>query len=119
MRVLVVEDEPLLAMLLEENLADLGHELVGSVATVAQALSFLAQSEIDCALLDFSLGHDMNSLPVAQQLQSWGKPFYFLTGHMNLAEEIPMNAPMLTKPVTLDQLQHALEAMEMSGGVSV
>lgn len=112
MRVLVVEDEPLLAMLLEDNLAQLGHELVGSAATVPQALSFLDQSDVDCALLDFSLGHDMNSLPIAQRLQSAGKPFYFLTGHLNLDENLPVDARMLTKPVSLDQLQGALREMQ-------
>lgn len=110
MRVLVVEDEPLLAMLLEENLEELGHELAGSAATVHQALSLLEQQDIDCALLDFSLGHDATSLPVAQWLQNAGKPFYFLTGHMNLAQ-VPVEAPMLSKPVSLAQLQGALQDM--------
>lgn len=113
MRVLVVEDEPLLAMLLEENLAELGHELAGSAATVPQALSMLDLGEIDCALLDFSLGHETTSAPVAQRLRSTGTPFYFLTGHLSLegGAEIPSDAPMLTKPVSLDQLDIALRDM--------
>ena len=53
MRILVVEDEPLLAMLLEENLADLGHDKVTAVATVDQALSALDEGPVDAALLDF------------------------------------------------------------------
>lgn len=113
MRVLVVEDEPLLAMLLEENLIELGHELAGSAATVPQALSMLDLEEIDCALLDFSLGHETTSVAVAQRLRSAGKPFYFLTGHLSLdgAPEVPSDAPMLTKPVSLGQLEGALRAM--------
>lgn len=116
MRVLVVEDEPLLAMLLEESLAELGHELAGSAATVPQALSMIDGAEVDCALLDYSLGHDTTSVPVAQRLHSDGKPFYFLTGHMSLAESpgLPPDAPMLTKPVSLGELEGALR--EMAGG---
>jgi len=113
MRVLVVEDEPLLAMLLEENLVELGYELAGCAATVPQALSMLDEADVDCALLDFSLGHDATSIPVAQRLHSDGKPFYFLTGHLSLDENpgIPPDAPMLTKPVSLGDLEGALKEM--------
>jgi CheY-like chemotaxis protein len=113
MRVLVVEDEPLLAMLLEESLAELGYELAGSAATVPQALSMIDQAEVDCALLDFSLGRDSTSLPVANRLRDDGKPFYFLTGHLSLegAPGLPQDAPMLTKPVSLGQLETALREM--------
>lgn len=116
MRVLVVEDEPLLAMLLEDNLAELGYELAGSAATVPQALSLIDQEGVDCALLDFSLGDDATSLPVADRLRSDGKPFYFLTGHLSLdaAPGMPGDAPMLTKPVSLGQLDEALREMAAS-----
>lgn len=111
MRILVVEDEPLLAMALEDNLAQLGHEVAGSAATVSQALSMLDEEQIDCALLDFSLSDDTTSLAVAQRLVSAGKPFYFLTGHMCLEENVPLNARLLTKPISLGQLQTALNEM--------
>ena len=111
MRVLVVEDEPLLAMLLEENLAELGYELVGCAATVPQALSMLDEHQVDCALLDYSLGNDTTSLPVAQKLRNAGKPFYYLTGHSHLGDDLPIHAPMLTKPVSMDALQLALRKM--------
>lgn len=113
MRVLVVEDEPLLAMLLEENLAELGYELAGSAATVHQALSLLDQSEIDCALLDFSLGQDSTSVPVAQRLREAGKPFTFLTGHASLegTKGVPEDVPLLVKPVSLADLRGALSRM--------
>lgn len=114
MRVLIVEDEPLLAMLLEDNLAELGHDLVGSAATVEQALAVLESEQVDCALLDYSLGHEMNSLEIARHLQRTGRPFYFLTGHSHLTCDLPIEAPMLEKPVTLDQLQHALKAMDLA-----
>lgn len=111
MRVLIVEDEPLLAMALEDILAQLGHEIAGSAATVSQALSMLDAEQIDCALLDYSLSEDTTSLPVAQRLISAGKPFYFLTGYTHLEEEIPLNSRLLTKPISPAQLQGALSEM--------
>lgn len=111
MRVLIVEDEPLLAMALEENLAQLGHEVAGSAATVSQALSMLENEQIDCALLDYSLNSETTSIPVAMRLMSAGKPFYFLTGHLRLEDEIPPQSRLLSKPVSLAQLQGALNEM--------
>ncbi|MDF8332107.1 response regulator [Novosphingobium cyanobacteriorum] len=113
MRILVVEDEPLLAMLLEENLADLGHEAVGTAATVEQALALLDEAPIDAALLDFSLGHDANSAPIARRLAEEGTPFYYLSGHTSLeaADDAP-EAPLLTKPVSLEALKTALSTMQ-------
>lgn len=112
MKILVVEDEPLLAMLLEENLADLGHEAVGTAATVDQALLMLDETDVDCALLDFSLGRDTTSAAVARKLQAAGKPFYYLSGHASLEEgDDTPPAPLLTKPVSLDALRGALHAM--------
>ncbi|MEO0030570.1 MAG: hypothetical protein RIS94_328 [Pseudomonadota bacterium] len=112
MRILVVEDEPLLAMLLEENLSDLGYETVGSAATVDHALALIAECAIDAALLDFSLGHETTSAPVARALREAGTPFYYLSGHASLqaTDETP-DAPLLTKPVSLDALKGALKDM--------
>src|SRR5437870_3091947 len=101
MRILVVEDEPLLAMLTEECLAELGHEVVGSVANVDQALSVIDTTALDFALLDFTLADDSTSVPVAVRLHAEGIPFIYLTGHRSLplGGEVPA-AQMLTKPFT-------------------
>jgi DNA-binding response OmpR family regulator len=115
MRVLVVEDEPLLSMLLEESVTELGHELAGSAATVEQALEALESGGIDFALLDFSLGQKTNSLPVAARLQADGIPFIFLSGHHSLEAEgdIPP-APLLTKPFSLEQLDTAIRGLDLA-----
>jgi DNA-binding response OmpR family regulator len=114
MRVLVVEDEPLLSMLLEESVAELGHELAGSAATVKQALEALATSEIDLALLDFSLGHETTSVPIAERLHAAGIPFIYLSGHHTLEAdgEVP-EAPLLTKPFSLEQLEQAIRSLDL------
>ena len=109
MKVLVVEDEPLLAMLLEESLVELGHEVAGSAATVDQAMAALDSGEVDFALLDYTLADETNAGPVAARLRGQAIPFVYLTGHRSLplGDEIP-TAPMLAKPFTLDQLDDAL-----------
>ncbi len=115
MRILVVEDEPLLAMLLEESLAELGHEVVGSAATIDQALATIDAVSLEFALLDFTLGDDATSAPVARRLSADGIPFVYLTGHRSLplSGDIPV-APLLTKPFTLDQLDEALRAVQLA-----
>ena len=117
MRVLVLEDEPLLSMMLEECLEELGHSLVGSAATVEQAFEILDSAALqpDFALLDFSLAGDSNSLPVARRLHAAGVRFAYLTGHASLdAEHDVPPAPILAKPFTLDQLDAAIHSIPLT-----
>lgn len=112
MRVLLVEDEPLLAMLLEESIADLGHQPVGAAATVAQAFALLAEGPVDCAMLDYSLGGSDTSVPVAERLRREGIPFTYLSGHNSLeAGSGAPQGPLLTKPTSMAALAQALDAM--------
>lgn len=115
MKVLVVEDEPLLAMLAEECLAELGHEVAGSAANVDQALATIHTSHLDFALLDFTLAEDATSVPVAMRLRAREIPFAYMTGHRTLpmGGEIPV-APILTKPFTVDQLDSVLRASRLA-----
>ena len=119
MRILVVEDEPLLAMLLEESLAELGHEVIGCAASIDQAMLIMdeagiAGNALDFALLDFTLADDATSAPVAMRLRDDGTPFVYLTGHRSLplGGDIPI-APLLTKPFTLNQLEVALRTVRL------
>jgi len=112
MRVLLVEDEPLLAMLLEETITDLGHEPIGAAATIAQAFALLDKGPVDCALLDFSLGGANTSIPVAERLFAEGVPFTYLSGHSALDKQAGApEGPLLTKPASTDGLVRALESM--------
>lgn len=115
MRILVVEDEPLLALLLEQSLAELGHELAGSAATVDQAMAAIERGPVEFGLLDYSLGAEATSVPVARLLAKSGIPFLYLSGHRSLDEEgdIP-RAPLLTKPFTLDQLDATIRALAVA-----
>ena len=78
-RVLIVDDEPLIAMLAQDWLEDLGHQTVGPAHDLKTALS-LTQEPLDAAILDVSLGPD-KSYEVARQLRAHAVPFAFATGH--------------------------------------
>src|SRR3569833_1295168 len=73
LRVLVVEDEGGIALLIEDMLEQLGCELAGSIATLAKALNFIATQSFDCALLDVNLGGQL-VFPVAEDLRKRSLP---------------------------------------------
>jgi CheY-like chemotaxis protein len=79
-RVLVVEDEPLIAGMVQDWLTELGCKTVGPAASVPKALELIKDGALDGAILDVSLGgHDCT--PVADVLRMQGVPFAFSTGH--------------------------------------
>lgn len=97
-RVLIVEDEPLIAMLIEDLLADTGCIMIGPATSVSDALGLIAGTVVDLALLDVGLvGED--SYPVADELIRRGVPFLFTSGRG--AEDLRpgyTHHPTLTKP---------------------
>src|SRR5690349_19526524 len=107
-RVLVVEDESLLAETLCGLLQDAGCEPVGPAATVAEALRLIDQSRIDVALLDIRLKRE-TSFPVAHTLRQRGIPWVFLTSYAQhqlpddlrdaLVVEKPFSPPALVEVV--------------------
>src|SRR5450759_4812834 len=79
-RVLVVEDEVLVAWLLEDMLADIGCAVVGPATSVNQALAMIDAEAIDVAVLDVNLNGQL-SYPIADALAARGVPFVFSTGY--------------------------------------
>jgi CheY-like chemotaxis protein len=79
-RVLLVEDEPIVAWLLKDMLVDLGCSVVGPGADVNQALAMIEAESIDVAVLDVNLRGQM-SYPIADVLVARGVPFVFSTGY--------------------------------------
>ena len=115
-RVLVVEDESLVAMLIETILEDLGCIPVGPAATVPEALSLIeGDTAIEAALLDVNVaGREV--FPVAEALRARGVPFVFSTGYgeAGLPEHWRGN-PTIQKPFTEGAIRDALmKAMNIS-----
>ena len=79
-RVLVVEDEMIVAWLLEDMLADFGCTIVGPAARIDQALAMIKAEALDAAVLDVNL-NGQQSYPLADALVTRGVPFVFSTGY--------------------------------------
>jgi CheY-like chemotaxis protein len=110
-RILVVEDEYLIRMLLEDMLTDLGYEVAGAVGTIAEASEIAEKAEFDLAILDINLdGKEI--YPVAEILTRRRLPFIFVSGYGegSLAEPY-RNRPSLQKPFQAEQLQTALAGL--------
>jgi CheY-like chemotaxis protein len=111
-RVLIVEDELLIAMLVEQMAEDLGFAVVGPALTVDEALSLVAGEEFDCAVLDMNLGQGVSSAPVAEALRAKGVPFLFASGYgANGGGENLGAAPVLNKPFLTHDLERALQSI--------
>lgn len=114
-RILVVEDEMLLAMMIEDMLADLGCESVSSAATVDQALALIDAQVFDLAMLDMNLnGND--SHPVAEALSARGVPFFYATGNTGHGlSDGYADRPMLKKPFKYEELVAILTRLQGRG----
>ena len=109
LRVLVVEDELLVAMEIEMTLAELGCEVVGPVSTLREALAVIGGRELDGALLDVNL-HGEHAYPAAEALLARSIPFVFLTGYtgLPLPPAALAEAPRLRKPFSRSELVEAV-----------
>lgn len=98
-RVLVVEDEFLIAEELRESLEELGVEVVGPVATVGAAVALIRSgAPLDGATLDVTLGRE-KSHPVAEALRARNVPFVLLTGYgTSTLPEVLRDTPTCQKP---------------------
>lgn len=107
-RILVVDDEPLISMLVEDWLTDLGCEVVGPARTVRDALALVGNDVLDGAILDIRLG-DEESYPIAEALQSRGIPFAFATGQGEFDPNSGFPDPLvLMKPFDFESVQDVL-----------
>lgn len=109
LRALLVEDEPLVALMIEDMLADLGIDVTLSASTLADALAAAAaEAEFDFALLDINLRGE-RSFPAAEALRRRGKPFMFVTGYGTLGTYgTDFDVVVLQKPFTIADLRAGL-----------
>jgi DNA-binding response OmpR family regulator len=107
--VLVIEDEPLIAMMLEDFIDMLGHRYAGSADSVEEGLALVAAGGFDAVILDVNL-RDGACWPVADALTAAGKPFVLATGgHVEPPPSGHVAAPQLAKPFTMDSVKAVLD----------
>lgn len=114
LRLLIVEDETLISLLIETTVRDLGHEAAGCAYSVADALTVLDErpETIDAAMLDVNLGGRL-VYPVADALEARCIPYAFLTGYG--AHGVPArfsHARVMQKPFTEDDLADAMALLQ-------
>jgi CheY-like chemotaxis protein len=108
LRILVVEDEMLVALLLQTLLEEFGHRIVGPVAQLDAAIEMAEREPVDLAILDVNI-NGAEVYPVAATLQSRNIPFLFVTGYGRTSLREPYrNRPALQKPYRSDDLRHAI-----------
>jgi PAS domain S-box-containing protein len=104
-RVLLVEDEALVAMMIQDSLAEFGFQVVGPLSTASEALAAARESHFDAAVLDINLGDGL-VYTVAEILGVRGVPFVFVTGYdVDSVDPRFSDIPILQKPIERDMLQ--------------
>jgi CheY-like chemotaxis protein len=114
--VLIVEDDPIIALDFEDTISGFGAKTVRTAGSVAMALQMIDQRAPDFALLDVSLRRE-NSLAVAERLEALNIPFVFVTGY---AADVKLPAafadrPRLPKPFSTAALEAALQGRSDAG----
>jgi CheY-like chemotaxis protein len=113
-RILLVEDEMLVAMLLEDMLAEAGHTIIGPLARVEQAVEVARQEAIDLAILDVNVSGE-EVYPVAEVLAAREIPFAFATGYGAHGLREPwQDRPTLQKPFQRSDLFHMVSELASS-----
>jgi len=108
MRLLVVEDELLVSMLIEEILRDLGATVAGPYGRLADGLAAAKVERFDCAILDLNLAGE-SADPLADLLLARGVPFVFMTGYQRESiDRRYANVPVLQKPIDAAALEGVL-----------
>lgn len=107
--VLVIEDEAIIAAMVEDMLTELGAVIVGPAGTLAKAVELATRDSIDVALLDVNIRSEKID-PVVDTLRRRGVPFVLATGYGAAAGAAMDGAPVVEKPFTRDRLESVLTA---------
>jgi CheY-like chemotaxis protein len=117
LRVLVVEDEMMVSMLIEDMLSDLGCAVVGPASRLDEAMQLAREAELDCAVLDVNLG-GQPIFPLADLLREMGAPFAFATGYGDAGlRDVDRGSPVLQKPFREADLARVLGELKTSAGL--
>ena len=110
-RILIVEDEPLVAFDTEHLLRECGYDVVATVDTLAEAVRVLGEEEVDLVLSDIKLNGDGDGMDVARAAAAAEVPVLFVTANCPL-EARSLGIGCLAKPYTDKVLKSALEAVD-------
>ena len=114
--ILIVEDEPLIAMMLEDFIQSLGHEVSGNCDSVGAALEEIGKNQFDLAILDVNLKGE-SVWPVATALRAKGTPFVLATGgHVDPPPPEFASVPTIEKPYTIDRVTPIIESVLAGAG---
>ena len=110
-RILVVEDEPMLAYALEETLVEAGFEIAGVAGRLDQALKIVERGDCDAAIIDANLA-GVSAAPVASALLAQSIPFVVVSGYSREQQRGAfLEAPFVQKPCRPDDLISALRGL--------
>lgn len=107
-RILIVEDDPFIAMDLEDAFVDAGYRVCGLAASVADGLRHIERDAPHLATLDYNLGHE-TSEPVARALEAQGIPYCYVSGNADKLDE--PSVPVISKPVAPSTVIRTLEKL--------
>ena len=116
MRILIVEDETLIALNLKMEIENLGHTVCGTVASGENAIEFMRSQTVDVILMDIRLSGAMDGVEAAAHIRRLNNiPIIFMTGYANKAEDddvVKLNPlGLLIKPISLHKLQNLLDSI--------
>jgi two-component sensor histidine kinase/CheY-like chemotaxis protein len=107
-RIMLVEDEALVGMMMRDMLLDLGYFVVGPFCSLSEAHGAMDAQQYDCAILDLNLRGDL-VYPIANLLEQRGTPYLFVTGYGPESTEARYaHVPVLQKPISREMLDSAL-----------
>ena len=111
-RILIVEDEPLVAFDNETMIAGLGYEVVATLDSFEAAIAHLATEQVDLILTDLRIAGDRTGLDLARAAKSRGVAILFATGHELPPEAAKLAVGCLMKPYTERTLKNALRSVD-------
>jgi two-component SAPR family response regulator len=110
-RVLLVEDDWMISIMLHDMIEELGFSVVGPIYNLQEGIESAELTEVDFAVLDYDLGNGTDAGPIADILTARHIPFAFATGHGR--EEIPdsfADIPLIYKPILPEELRRVISA---------
>lgn len=116
MRILIAEDEALVAMMIEDVMVDLGCAVIGPAGSVSRALALIESEAPDGALVDLNLGGE-HAGPIAAALKARGIPFIFVSGYgRTMADGENADIPIVAKPFDERDLRRAVGLIAAARG---